>query len=322
MLPDLTELHRAADVVHGALPATPQYAWPLLAARTGCEVWVKHENHLPTGAFKVRGGMLYMSELNRREPDCPGVIAATRGNHGQSIATAAGHCGLAATVVVPEGNNPEKNKAMAAQGANLVVHGADFQEALEHANALAQDQGLHMVPSFDTTLVSGVASYALELFENAPPLDAVFVPIGLGSGICGVIAARDALGLKTDVYGVQAEGAPCYALSFRQGRPVSTNTIDTYADGVATRVPVAEAVAIINDGAADVITVSDSAIMRAQAILLRDTHNLAEPAGAAPLAALFQVIDRLRGKRAAVVLSGGNADAANIRLLADLEIDD
>ena len=204
---------------------------------------------------------------------------------------------------------------MAAQGAELVVHGSDFQAAHEHAERLAAEQGLHMVPSFDPRLVEGVASYALELFENADPLDAVYVPIGLGSGICGVIAVRDALGLKTDVVGVQAAGAPCYALSFEAGRPVSTNAADTCADGVATRVPVPEAVAAINRGAARVVTVTDAAIVEAQRLLLRLTHNLAEPAGAAALAALLIERRRQAGKTAAVILSGGNADSANVRQL-------
>ncbi|MDP6351107.1 MAG: threonine dehydratase [Alphaproteobacteria bacterium] len=318
----LDQLNEAAAKVHAVLPTTPQYAWPLLAQRAGCEVWVKHENHTPTGAFKVRGGVLYMIALKARAPDCPGVIAATRGNHGQSVAVAAQRLGLSALIVVPEGNNPEKNRAMAAQGAELVVHGADFQIALEHAEVLAAARGLHMVPPFDATLVSGVASYALEMFAEIGEPDAAYVPIGLGSGICGVIAVRDALGLKTAVIGVQAEGAPSYALSFAAGNPVSTNAAATFADGLATRTPVPEAVAIVNRGAERVVTVSDRQILEAQAILLRDTHNLAEPAGAAPLAALLAERERMRGKRVALILSGGNADAANLRALAAMEPDE
>ncbi len=238
-----------------------------------------------------------------------------------SIKVPAARLGMAAVVVVPQGNNPEKNSAMAAQGAELVVHGSDFQEALEHAHRLADERGLHSVSSFDMTLVRGVASYALELFGEAGALDAVYVPIGLGSGICGVIAARDALGLKTEVIGVQADGAPCYALSFAAGKPVSTNAADTFADGVATRVPVAEAVEIINRGAARVVTVSDEAILRAQAMLLRDTHNLAEPAGAAPLAALLSEREVNRGGRVAMIMSGGNADIENVKALIALDPD-
>jgi len=312
----LSELEEAARSVYGAMPPTPQYPWPLLARRTGCAVWVKHENHTPIGAFKVRGGVLYLAQLKAETPDCPGVIAATRGNHGQSIATAAAKVGLRSVIVVPVGNNPEKNAAMAAQGAELVDHGEDFQAALERATALAAEEELHLVPSFHPTLVKGVATYAFELFRAVADLDAVYVPIGLGSGICGVIAVRDALGRKTEVIGVQAEGAPCYALSFAEGRPVSTETVDTYADGVATRVPVAEAVAAINRGAARIVTVSDDEILDAQAALLRDTHNLAEPAGAAPLAALLQERDRMRGRQIAVILSGGNAEAPNVQNVA------
>ncbi len=310
--PSLDVLRAAATTVYGVMPRTPQYAWPLLAKRTGCSVWVKHENHTPTGAFKIRGGIVYMQHLKRKQPDCAGVIAATRGNHGQSIAVSAKAAGVRAVIVVPEGNNPEKNAAMAAQGAELVVHGPDFNTALDHAHALAEQQGLHFVPSFAPLLVQGVASYALELFDAVESLDTVYVPVGLGSGICGLIAARDALGLKTEIVGVQAEAAPCYALSFAVGHPVSTETADTLIDGVATRVPVAEAVEIINRGAARIVTVSDDEALDAQAYLMVDTHNLAEPAGAAALAALMQERDLMRGRRVAVIQSGGNADAGNV----------
>lgn len=309
----LESLRKAAHIVHGHVPPTPQYAWPLLARHAGLTVWVKHENHTSIGAFKIRGGALYMHRLTQREPDCRGVIAATRGNHGQSVAVAAARHGLRATIVVPHGNNPEKNAAMIGQGAELVEHGNDFQEALELARERAESHGLHLVASFDPALVQGVASYALELFAGAEPLDAVYVPIGLGSGICGVIAARNALGFSTEIVGVQAEAAPCYALSFEAGRPMTTGSADTIADGVATRVPVDAAVATINRHAARVVTVSDEAILEAQRLLLRLTHNLAEPAGACALAALLKERRRMTGKTAAVILSGGNADAANLR---------
>lgn len=316
----LDDLNSAASAVHAAMPATAQYPWPLLARRVGRPVWIKHENHTPTGAFKIRGGLVYMADLRARAPDVTGVIAATRGNHGQSIAVAAGRYGLDAVIVVPDGNNPEKNDAMQAQGAELIVHGRDFQDALDHARALSAARGLHMVPSFDARLVKGVASYALELFAAAGDLARVYVPIGLGSGICGVLAARDALGLTTEVVGVQADGAASYALSFKAGRPVSTNRIETVVDGVATRIPVDEAVAMINAGAADVVTVPDSATLEAQAILLRTTHNLAEPAGAIALAALLD--DHERGRLpdgpVAAIMTGGNADAANLRAIVDL----
>ena len=311
----LESLRAAAQIVYRQVPATPQYDWPLLSRHAGLRVWVKHENHTRTGAFKVRGGVLYMHRLKQRQPDCPGVIAATRGNHGQSIAVSATHQGLRSVICVPEGNNPEKNAAMISQGAELVIHGSDFQASLEHARQLAAAEGLHMVGAFDPTLVQGVASYALELFTAARPLDAVYVPIGLGSGICGVSAVRNALGLTTDVIGVQAEGAPCYALSFQAGKPVSTPSADTFADGVATRVPVPDAVEMINREVARVVTVSDAAILEAQRLLLSLTHNLAEPAGAAPLAALLSEREKMAGKTVAVILSGGNADAANLQQL-------
>ena len=313
-------LRAAAEIVYRQVPATPQYVWPLLSRYAGLTVWVKHENHTPIGAFKVRGGVLYMHRLREREPDCRGVIAATRGNHGQSVAVSATRQGLRSVIVVPQGNNPEKNAAMIAQGGDLVVHGNDFQESLEHAQQLAASEGLHMVAAFDSILVQGVASYALELFAGAGPLDAVYVPIGLGSGICAVIAARNALGSTADIVGVQAEGAPCYALSFDAGKPVCTENASTFADGVATRVPVPEAVETINREAARVVTVSDLEILEAQRLLLRLTHNLAEPAGAAALAGLLSERQKMAGKTAAVILSGGNADAANLRELMRVRV--
>ena len=316
----LESLQAAAEIVYRQVPGTPQYVWPLLSQYAGLTVWVKHENHTPIGAFKVRGGVLYMYRLREREPDCPGVIAATRGNHGQSVAVGATRQGLRSVIVVPQGNNPEKNAAMIAQGGELVVHGNDFQESLEHAQRLAASEGLHMVAAFDPILVQGVASYALELFAGAGPLDAVYVPIGLGSGICAVIAARNALGSTADIIGVQAEGAPCYALSFDAGKPVCTENASTFADGVATRVPVPEAVERINREAARVVTVSDLEILEAQRLLLRLTHNLAEPAGAAALAGLLSERQKMAGKTAAVILSGGNADAANLRELMRVRV--
>jgi len=302
----LAELEAAASVVHAVLPPTPQYHWPLLSRRVGAEVWVKHENHTPVGAFKVRGGIVLFDELATSHPGIPGVIAATRGNHGQSIAFAAARAGLPAVITIPRGNSEEKNAAMRALGAELVEHGEDFQAALEHARRLAAERGLLFVPSFVPALVRGVASYALELFRGAPPLDRVYVPIGLGSGICGVLAARDALGLTTEVVGVCAEGAPCYALSFTAGRPVSTERADTIADGMACRVPVEEALETILRGAARVVTVSDAGIRSAMRALFSDTHNVAEGAGAAPLAAALTERAANAGKRIALVLAGGN----------------
>jgi len=314
-VPEMTrsDIEAAADVVYRTMPPTPAYAWPLLAKRAGCDVWVKHENHTPIGAFKVRGGLLYIDELARSGSDVAGVISATRGNHGQSIALAARNAGLPAVIYVPEGNSVEKNAAMAAFGAELVVHGRDFDEARVACERAAQERGLHMVRSFDRTLVRGVATYALEFFNAAPDLDVAYVPIGMGSGICGMIAARDALGLKTDVVGVVAEGAPTLALSFEAGRPVPTNEARTFADGMACRVPNEDALAIIRAGAARIVTVSDDEIADAIRFLYEDTHNLAEGAGAAAFAALMQERTQLIGKTAGVVLSGGNIDRDQCR---------
>jgi len=314
-LANLAALEAAAALVHSVVLPTPQYRWPLLSRRVGAEIWVKDENHTPIGAFKVRGGVVYLDDLRRSRPDVTGVIAATTGNHGQSIAYSAAALGLAATIVVPEGNNPGKNRAMRGFGATLVETGHDFQAAYEHAVALAERENLHLVRSFHPLLVRGVASYALELFRAVAGLDTVYVPVGLGSGICGVIAARDALGLTTEVVGVVAENAPTYALSFAAGRPVPTNRSDTLAEGIAVRVPDPEALAIILKGAARIVTVSDAEIRHAARAMFNDTRNLAEGAGAAPLAAALQERARLAGKRVALIQSGGNIERA---LLAEL----
>jgi threonine dehydratase len=306
----LAQLDAAADLVHAVMPPTPQIGWPLLAARSGVDLWVKHENHTPIGAFKVRGGLVYMAHLRKSEPNVKGVISATRGNHGQSIALAARRHGLTATIVVPHGNSREKNAAMRALGAELVEHGSDFQAAAEHAAELAETRKLHFVRSFDERLVAGVASYSLELLRGVADIDTVYVPIGLGSGICGMIAARDALGLRTRIVGVVASGAPTYALSFVAGKPVSTNAADTIADGLACRVPAPLAVAAILKGAERIVTVDDGEIRVAMRHLFTDTHNVAEGAGAATLAALLQEKNKMAGKRIAIILSGGNIDRA------------
>jgi threonine dehydratase len=312
---DLAALEAAAALVHGVMPPTPQYCWPLLSRRVGAEVWVKHENHTPIGAFKVRGGVVYLDDLKRSQPEIKGVVTATTGNHGQSIAYSAAALGLAATIVVPEGNNPGKNRAMRGFGATLVEVGHDFQAAYEHAAALAEREQRHLVRSFHPLLVRGVASYALELFRAVADLDTIYVPVGLGSGICGVIAARDALGLTTEVVGVVAENAPTYALSFAAGRPVPTNRVDTLAEGLAVRVPDPEALAIILKGAERVVTVSEPEIRQAARAMFDDTRNLAEGAAAAPLAAALQERTHLAGKRVALVQSGGNIERA---LFADV----
>jgi len=307
------DLDDAAALVGAVVPPTPQRRWPLLERRSGCEVWVKHENHAPTGAFKVRGGLVYVQGLRRRAPDVRGVLAATRGNHGQSVAFAATRAGLEAVVVVPHGNSTEKNAAMRAFGAELIEHGQDFQEASEFAAELAAKRGLHFISSFAEDLVRGVATYALELFLGAPDLDAVYVPVGMGSGICGVIAARDALKLRTRVIGVVSEALPSYQHSFAAGRPMPTPPAPTIADGLACRVPNPDAVAVICAGAERVVAVSEPAIRAAMRAYFTDTHNVVEGAGAAPLAALLAEGDRMRGRRVAVVASGGNVDASVFR---------
>ncbi len=304
----LAALESAAALVHAVMPPTPQYRWPLLCQRAGTELWVKHENHTPLGAFKVRGGIVYIDHLRRSEPAVTGVIAATRGNHGQSASFAATRAGLKSVIVVPQGNSTEKNAAMKALGCELIEHGHDFQAAYEFAQGLAKERGLHPFPSFHPLLVQGVGTYALEFLKAQPDLDTVYVPIGLGSGICGMIGARDALGLKTKVVGVVSENAATYALSFAAGKPVPTNSADTMADGLACRVPVAAAVDIVNKGAERIVTVSDAEIMAAMRAYFADTHNVAEGAGAATLAALLQERDRMAGKKVGVVLSGGNVD--------------
>jgi threonine dehydratase len=304
----LQEVEEAAGIVYAAMPPTAQYAWPLLARRTGCEVWVKHENHTPIGAFKVRGGLVYMDQLKRAQPSLKGVVSATRGNHGQSIAVGAAKVGIAATIVVPQGNSVEKNAAMRAFGAELVEAGHDFDAARDAALRLAGERGLVMIPSFHRDLVRGVATYALELFRAAPPLDTVYVPIGLGSGICGVIALRDARSPSTKVVGVVSTEAPAYALSFAAGKVVATNSANTMADGMAVRGPDAEALAVILKGADRIVQVSDAEVVAAMRAYYEDTHQLTEGAGAAPLAALMQERERMAGKRVALVLSGGNID--------------
>ena len=303
---NLSLVEAASETVYAHLQASPQICWPLLCARAGCEVYVKHENHNPTGAFKVRGGLTFMQELKWAHPNITNVITATRGNHGQSISYAAARMGLKATIVVPDGNNPESSAAMRAYGADVVEHDHDFQAAYEHCEALGNELGAFMVHPFNPWLLKGVSTYAWELFTSVPDLDAVYVPIGLGSGICSTIAMRDALGLKTEVIGVNSENAPAYALSFDQGKPVSTETADTIADGIACRVPIAGAVERICAGASRIVQVSDAQILDAMSAIFSDTRNLAEGAGAAPFAALLKEKDKMKGKKVAFILSGGN----------------
>ncbi|MBI2717612.1 MAG: threonine dehydratase [Rhizobiales bacterium] len=301
------ELEKAQRIVYAAMPPTPQYVWPLIAAAAGCEVWVKHENHTPIGAFKVRGGIFHM-QMRAERGETGGVITATRGNHGQSIPFGARRVGITVTIVAPFGNSPEKNAAMRALGAELIEAGHDFDEARETAMRIAGEHGLSFIASFGPELVLGVTTYAHELFHAAGALDTVYVPIGMGSGICGVIAARDMLGLKTKVVGVTAEKAAAYALSFAQGKPVATNGAATFADGMAVRIPNPDALHIIRRGAERVVTVSEDEIAGAMRLYYRGAHTLTEGAGAAALAALMQEKDRMTGKRVGVVISGGNID--------------
>jgi threonine dehydratase len=305
---DLDQLGHAHGIVTAGMSPTPAHAWPLLAERLGTEVVVKHENHTPTGAFKVRGGLVYLDRLKRERPDVPGIVSATTGNHGQSLAFAGRRHGVPVTIYVPHGNSVEKNRAMRAFGATLVEHGDDFDAAREEALRHAQFAGLHIIPSFHPDLVLGVATYGLELFRAVRDLDVLYVPIGQGSGIAACIMARDLLGLKTEIVGVQSTEAPSYALSFAAGRIVTTASSNTRADGVATRVPVADALAIIRKGAARIVQVSDDEVGAAIRAYWTDTHNLAEGAGAAPLAAALQEKPRLQGKRVGLVLTGGNID--------------
>jgi len=306
-MPTRKQLEEAARLVHAAMLPTPQHCWPLLCARAGVEVWVKHENHTPTGAFKVRGGLVLIDHLKRADPKLPGVISATRGNHGQSLAYAGRRHGVRTVIVVPRGNSRDKNAAMRAWGAELIEHGRDFDEAREQAAKLAAEQGLHFVGPFAPELVAGVGSYAQELYAAVAELDAVYVPIGCGSGICGLIAWRDALGLATRIIGVVSERAACYALSFAAAKPVETDSADTFADGMAVRVPVPAALEAIRKGAERIVQVSDEEVKAAVRHFFSDTHNLVEGAGAAPLAALMKDRER-RGKRFAVIVSGGNID--------------
>jgi threonine dehydratase len=309
----LHQLEQASILVNAHFAPTPFYAWPLLARRTGAELWVKHENHTPVGAFKVRGGLVYMDRLKRERPHIRGVVSATRGNHGQSLAYAGARAGVPVTIVVPHGNSIEKNDAMRALGATLIEHGADFEDARDEARRLAAAEELEFAPSFAPDLILGVATYALELFRSAPPLDALYVPIGLGSGICGAILTRDLLGLQTEIVGVQAAGAPTYARAFLSRADVSLNRAETEADGIATRQTDPAALAIILRGASRIATVSDVEIAAAIRAYWQDTHNLAEGAGGAPLAAALQERERIAGKRVGVVLSGGNIDLALFR---------
>ena len=312
-LPGLEEIGSAAELIYQTVPATPQNSWPLLNERASkiagaVEVWVKHENHTPVGAFKVRGGLVYMDWLRRKRPEVKTVVSATRGNHGQSLAFAGKQLGLRVVIVVPSGNSPEKNRAMQCLGAELVEFGRDFQEASEHAASLEEKFGWHRVPSFDLLLVKGVSTYAWEMFTACPEMNTFYVPIGMGSGSCGAIAARNALGLKTKVVGVVSSLAPAYALSFAAGYVREHESATTIADGVACRQPHPMALEILKAGLDRVVMVDDEAVKEAMRAYFVDTHNVAEGAGAIALAALLQD-RRSGGARVGTVLCGGNVDS-------------
>lgn len=313
MLFTLADLDRAEAIVRRHVPVTPTYSWPLLDAALGTTAWVKHEHHTPVGAFKVRGGLVYVERLKRDRPHVRGIVSATRGNHGQSLAFAGRAAGLPVVICVPHGNSPEKNAAMAALGAELVVHGADFQDAREHADIVGAERGYEFVSSFHPDLVLGVATYARELFAAVDRLDVVYVPVGLGSGIVGLTTVRDLLGLDTEIVGVVADGAAATLLSFQAGHPVSTDTADTFVDGVACRVPDPLAIEHICAGAARIVAVPDEATKAAMRLLLRTTHSMPEPAGAIALAAAMADRAQLGGRRVAIVVTGGNCDAAILR---------
>jgi threonine dehydratase len=315
MIP-LAEIEAATANVYAAMAPTPQYAWPLLAQRAGREVWVKHENHSPTGAFKLRGGLNLLATLAASGRLPAGIASATRGNHGQSLAFACRRFGVRCAIVVPNGNSSDKNAAMRAFGAEVIEFGRDFDEARAHAEDIARDRSLRLVGPFERELVAGVATYALELFRAVPDLATVYVPIGCGSGICGLISARDALGRSTRIVGVVSERANAYALSFAAGHPVSTASAHTMADGMAVRVPVPAALDVILRGAARVVEVSDAEIEDAMRAYFSDTHQVAEGAGAAPLAAMLKE-GALAGDAAAVILCGGNVDRDVYRRVLD-----
>jgi len=309
MLFNKDELEEATQLVHRFIPPTPQYVWPQICEKADATVWVKHENHTPTGAFKIRGGITFIDWLKRTEPATKGIITATRGNHGQSQARAAAAAGMKAKIIVPRGNSVEKNAAMRAFGGNIVEFGDDFDAARLEAARLAEEEHLFMVPPFHTEIVRGVATYAFELMQAAPDLDTIYVPIGCGSGICGIIAVRDALGLKTKVVGVVSTEAQTAKLSFESGNLVETDSANSFADGMAVRVPVKEAFDIYSRGADRIVSVSDDEVAEAMRIYFHDTHNVVEGAGAASLAAMLQERDVIRGTNVGVILSGGNIDA-------------
>jgi threonine dehydratase len=307
-LPALDQIQEAQRLIYRYMPPTPQYTWPLINQRLGAEAWIKHENHTPVGAFKLRSALVYVTWLKQTQPSLTGVVAATRGNFGQGVAMAARLLGLKAVIVVPHGNSVGKNRAMLAQGAELIQHGDDFQESLEFARVFAAESGFAIVESFHERLVWGTATYALELFQSAPPLDRIYVPIGMGSSVCGVAAARNALELQTEIVGVTSAACPAYALSFRQRKLIEAPARTLVSDGQACRTPSLQALEVLWDHVARIVEVSDEEIAEAMGAYYQDTHNVAEGAGAASLAAALQEKATLHGERVGIVLTGGNVD--------------
>jgi len=308
-LPTIAEIRSAAELIYQLMPATPQYCWPLLGARLGAEVWLKHENQTPTGAFKARTAVVYVDELMKREPTTRGLIAATRGNHGQSVALAAKRFGISATIVVPHGNSREKNAAMRAQGGTLIEFGADYQAAREKALELAAERQLHMVQPYHYDIVRGVATYWLELFSSVKDIDVAYVPIGMGSGICSAVAVRNGLGLRTKLVGVISAHAPSYGESFEQRKVVEAPATTRLADGMACRKPDEQALAILLENIEHIVRVTDDEVAEAMRHIFTDTHNVVEGAGAAGLAAALKEKDQLQGKRVALVATGANVDS-------------
>ena len=307
-LPSLNEIRTAQELVYSVMSPTPQIVWPLLCERMGAEVWVKHENHTPIGAFKARTAIVYAADLFRGNSAITGLVTATRGNHGQSVALAARRFGVRAHVVIPRGNSAEKNAAMRAQGADLIEFGNDYQESKEHAHALAHERGWHFVPSYHRNIVTGVATYWMEFFSSVSDVDVIYVPIGQGSGICSCVAVRNGMNLKAKIVGVVAEGAPAYALSFEAGRKIAAPVTTLLGDGMACRVPDDDSLAVVLENVDHVVRVSEDEIAQAMKIYFTDTHNVAEGAGAAGLAAALKEKESLRGKRVGLVLTGGNVD--------------
>jgi threonine dehydratase len=307
-LPTIDEVKHAAESVYRVMRPTPQYCWPLLCERVGTEVWMKHENQTPTGSFKARTAVVYVEELMKREPHTRGLIAATRGNHGQSVALAAKRYGLPAVIVVPHGNSVEKNAAMRGQGAQLIEHGHDYQSSREYADTLGSEMGYHFVPPYHRDIVKGVATYWLELLTSVADLDAVYVPIGMGSGACSAAAVRNGLGLKTRIVGVVSEAAPVYALSFAQGKCVEAPANAKLADGLACRKPERETLEFLLQNVERIVSVSEAEVAEAMRVIFKDTHNVVEGAGASALAAALREKEELRRKRVAVIATGANVD--------------